>query len=732
MESTEQIINEQNKKDKKMIKNDLYRALKLSLQSVHKSCDDPITENSFFCWDCQVSSCPKCSLKEHRTHNTTCKFPYYKVDTQFIEKHFEVLEEFLNNNPDILNTDKIKQELQNLIIDELDDLIQQLSKIKEIKLKEIDKVFSLGGFSMDIIKKCGIQIRKNLFEFFLCQKSFFNIDQRSNRPLEEEQFFYKENTNTISAVNAGVPTTMTIPNPTISNYGLEKEKYLINRDYGSVSFLLSHDLLNSTQEKNKEIKSQIQSITSACSQYSENFKQKTLPIKNQIQKLLEASELNWSLQELNKYIYKDIEDKIIKYSEKINEIKNYVFDEVNKTGHLGEIDKKNYEYEAKRTQNIDNILSSQSIDINVDSTITTNDFNKTLQSKKVRHIDFSKKCQSTITTEGKGIMMERPKITLSSPSEVTLNSDTLQKYFAQIMFEFLSEGHKKKKEGTKTVEKIEMVEELDEDIEVAKPITGSKEIQVYDRTGRRMIKRKVQFDKSRYRYNGFLTGNRSIVIKDRVYITGGVDKEQNQTKIALMYNLKTNTMIQLPDMINPHAYHSIEFLDYYKSILIVGGENNPYCDLFDITSGKWISLPELNFSRANPSLFLEKNTHMLYCCFGIVGNIINKENNYCDYVECLELKNIRLGWGKLDYKNNTEMNFKNSLCKIFPIDQDKLLIYGASGVRDNKKKAVIYLINKNEMVKIDHKLFNEMRMQAKKSKKLTKIISSFLNSSNNF
>ena len=134
--------------------------------------------------------------------------------------------------------------------------------------------------------------------------------------------------------------------------------------------------------------------------------------------------------------------------------------------------------------------------------------------------------------------------------------------------------------------------------------------------------------------------------------------------MTIITHLKNNLLIQLPDMLNPHAYHSIEFLDYYKSVLVIGGENNPYCDLFDITTGKWISLPEMNFPRANPSLFLEKETHMLYCCFGLVGNISNKDSNYCDYVECLELKNIKLGWGKLDYKNNTEMNFSEKRFSI--------------------------------------------------------------------
>lgn len=232
-------------------------------------------------------------------------------------------------------------------------------------------------------------------------------------------------------------------------------------------------------------------------------------------------------------------------------------------------------------------------------------------------------------------------------------------------------------------------------------------------------------DKAKLKYNYFLTGCRSVVIKDRVYITGGVDRERNQSKASFVYYLKTNEIKPMPDMIKTHAYHSIEFLEYYKSILVIGGENTSSCELYDMYSGKWRSLPDLNFPRANTCVYLDKMTHMLYCFFGIIGNM-STADTFSDVIECIELKKANLGWGKVEYKNKAEMDFKFGLCRIFPLDADRLLIYGASGVRETSKKGAIFLLNKNEIVKIDSKLINEMRMKAQKSKKLTKIISTFL------
>ena len=55
-----------------------------------------------------------------------------------------------------------------------------------------------------------------------------------------------------------------------------------------------------------------------------------------------------------------------------------------------------------------------------------------------------------------------------------------------------------------------------------------------------------------------------------------------------------------------------------------------------------------------------------------------------------------------------------------------VLVYGASSVRENKKKSAIFVINKQEMVKINSNMFNEIRVKAMHSKKLSKIIQSLV------
>ena len=176
-------------------------------------------------------------------------------------------------------------------------------------------------------------------------------------------------------------------------------------------------------------------------------------------------------------------------------------------------------------------------------------------------------------------------------------------------------------------------------------------------------------------------------------------------------------------MLHPHAYHGVQFLDYYKSIIVVGGENCPFCELYDMKTGQWRDLPQMKIPRAHSILYLDKMTHKLYSFFGILGKIAERNNNFTDSLECLEFRKLALGWQKVEYNNRAEISFRTGINQILPLNPDMLLVYGGSSMREFIKKAAVYILQKNEMVKIDNRMFNEIRKASKKSKKLSKILS---------
>ena len=324
-----------------------------------------------------------------------------------------------------------------------------------------------------------------------------------------------------------------------------------------------------------------------------------------------------------------------------------------------------------------------------------------------------------MTGAGKdNLLLNLPKI-YESPEEIKLNKDILQEYFIYEALNFVKKNFKKKKNNLD-----ELNEEFDGEVDIAKPIPGTNEMQCYDKKSRGIIKKVVKFDKKIHKYTYFLNGCRTLLIKDRLYIIGGVDKENQLTKAAYVYYIKTNELKAMPDMLKPHAYHSVDFLDYYKSIVVVGGENISSCELYDMNTGEWRDLPEMKIPRAHCGIYLDKMNHAIYSFFGIIGNITDK-NNYTDVLECLELRKMALGWYKIDYNNKAEMNFKSGINKILPLTPEMVLIYGATNMRDFARKSAVYSIPKQEMMKIDNKIFNEIREASKKSKKLSKVLTSY-------
>ena len=120
---------------------------------------------------------------------------------------------------------------------------------------------------------------------------------------------------------------------------------------------------------------------------------------------------------------------------------------------------------------------------------------------------------------------------------------------------------------------------------------------------------------------------------------------------------------------------------------------------------------------------LNKITHRLHAFFGILGKIEEKNNNFSDALECLEFRKLALGWSKVDYNNRAEISFRTGINQILPLNPEMLLVYGGSSMREFIKKAAVFVLPRTEMIKIDNRTFNEIREASKKSKRLSKILS---------
>ena len=679
----------------------LHKHLKENLKFKDKQCKDGLTKKSLYCLDCKVSLCSKCkTYSSHNGHSLILKYPYYDCKDSLINEHFVDLNKIFELNLDFLDVNKVKKELTKLVNDSCKSLSDKLTELKKAKLKEIDSMFAETENCYETLKKNVDKMKEDIKIFLEKQKNFLCIDINENPELNDVltnlQDFGK------------------------SNFGLVSS----NKDGTNAIFLITYDLLKNTKNINDQIKYFINDIKVNREKYIKDFTTKKNIVYEDMEKLQKEFEGCLNYQYLTNDFYKLIYDKISSYNDRIENMKRKIMEKVNKKGNFEDVEKDNKVSGTKLNLKLEHILNNQIVDQDEAKSIlkTKKTFKRTLTSGSKG--PFLTSPRSGIKRLETGIYGERANIVrdkvYNNFDEVKLDKEALQDFFAYEALNLVDEKFRIKK--SKKQQEAEFV--FDEDVDLAKPIPGKAEIQIYDRKTRNIIKKSVKFDKNKHKYLTFLTGCRCVLIKDKLYIFGGVDKENNITKVAWVYYIKENELKLMPEMLHPHAYHSVEFLEYYKSIIIIGGQNSGFCEIYDMKTGLWKDLPSLKIPRAHCILYLDKITHILYAFFGILGKIAEKNNNFSDALECLEFRKLALGWQRVDYNNRADISFRTGINQMLPLNPEMILVYGGSSMREFVKKSAVYILPKQEMAKIDNRMFNEIREASKKSKKLSKILSS--------
>ena len=679
----------------------LHKHLKENLKFKDKQCKDGLTKKSLYCLDCKVSLCSKCkTYSSHNGHSLILKYPYYDCKDSLINEHFVDLNKIFELNLDFLDVNKVKKELTKLVNDSCKTLSDKLAELKKAKLKEIDSMFAETENCYETLKKNVDKMKEDIKIFLEKQKNFLCIDINENPELNDVltnlQDFGK------------------------SNFGLVSS----NKDGTNAIFLITYDLLKNTKNINDQIKYFINDIKVNREKYIKDFTTKKNIVYEDMEKLQKEFEGCLNYQYLTNDFYKLIYDKISSYNDRIENMKRKIMEKVNKKGNFEDVEKDNKVSGTKLNLKLEHILNNQIVDQDEAKTIlkTKKTIKRTLTSGSKG--PFLTSPRSGLKRLETGIYGERANIVrdkvYNNFDEVKLDKEALQDFFAYEALNLVDEKFRIKK--SKKQQEAEFV--FDEDVDLAKPIPGKAEIQIYDRKTRNIIKKSVKFDKNKHKYLTFLTGCRCVLIKDKLYIFGGVDKENNITKVAWVYYIKENELKLMPEMLHPHAYHSVEFLEYYKSIIIIGGQNSGSCEIYDMKTGLWKDLPSLKVPRAHCILYLDKITHILYAFFGILGKIAEKNNNFSDALECLEFRKLALGWQRVDYNNRADISFRTGINQMLPLNPEMILVYGGSSMREFVKKSAVYILPKQEMAKIDNRMFNEIREASKKSKKLSKILSS--------
>ena len=631
------------------------------------------SKDKYYCIPCKLTCCSCCSLKEHESHNII-NIKEYMLDKNNLNKIFNNFSNNIQKSELINKSNDIKQKINKYIDSTIDEIINKLNTFRKKQKEDINNIFK------------NFEINKNSMI-----ENIDNIHMKLNEYINKTNHFFNLNND--------------------SNY--DNNKY-INKDIYNTYFLQGYDLLYITRQNINKIYKYIETLEDDLRTYLANQIENFSKIKTELDKLLyidnDKKQKNIGLDNdifslskpisnfiyisdnLNKDNFINIKERLSKYYKLIKNFKKLIYKIVNKTGNLKEIEKNIKSLDLKKLKGIENLFSLREQD--------KNDINNTTYSL------INKKA-------------------INSEDDICLNNPLINKYYSLLFIDLIDKNFKPNTKDNQSsyvdlqIWKKDNDTDEEDEFDIAKIIEGTNEIHIYEKKNKKMVKFCVKLTKNPFGYTKFPIGCRNLLIGDKLYITGGRD-EYNEYQNVLIFDRKTQNLKRIVDLRIPRAYHTMIYSEIFNTILVIGGEHEPSVEIFDPITYRWQLLPELNIPRANSIFYFDSPRGILYTMFGNEGSIL--DNKYSDIIEFLDLKNIEEGWNILDYKNKSEIDLK-SLMNIYPLNSDLILLYGGVVFRGNNKSVCIFNLEKSEITKIDQKIMDTLRIEAKKSKKLNIIIS---------
>ena len=380
----------------------------------------------------------------------------------------------------------------------------------------------------------------------------------------------------------------------------------------------------------------------------------------------------------------EVEQRLFRFNKFIDSYKKLVFNAVKKFGNFREIEKECSAFERKKCKTGENL--------------------------------FTKKRSESV----KNFVNLTPEFPITKKEQVILNNPILTRYFNDLMTNLYETYFKKDtKELRSSHADLKIAVPDEDDTNIGRVIENTNQIIIYDKKACKLIKKSLPLTKNPFGYTKFPVGCRSVLIGDKLYITGGKD-ENFEYKIVLVYDRKTEKLKRIMDMQDARAHHTIVFNAVFETIMVLGGENCCTVEIFDPLTNRWQMLPELNYARANVQFYFDEPRGLMYAMFGLEGPF--SASKYSDVIEILDLSNIKNGWERTNYQNKVALNLRSFL-NICPLNQELILIYGGIEGRIPRKAMCVYNIVKNEITYVDKRLMEELRREAKNNRRLSAIVS---------
>lgn len=688
------------------VKMNFYSHLKDNILDWYKNAQDN-KKDVIYCFTCKKSIS---SIGDHSHHSYVNKNKYYFLEENIFDKVNDELNKYFEK----------ERSRKDNILDCIEKTIAkfhiEIDSLKEQKKQEILNHFEIIGKNIKELVGYYQNIKENLENYFTISSPFYEVPFKNN-------------------------------------------------DLENTIFLINYEILTMTSQQNIKLENEINQISSTLSNYPNRIEKDT---ENILSDLGQKLGLGTSIEKFDDY-YWDINLRINKYLEHINQFKKIVYEIYQNDKNFKKIEEAVNVFDSKLKKGVEFIFNQQFFLENNrnNNTISGNRVQTGIGKRKnVRVRGNSKKrllnsplaasdskqylvkilktkSSSNLVDDGNFITLTNDNIsfalspritdkiktnsstskptttrTKSNYDKITLSFRTLQRYFSYSLLDLYNKTFAPTPEERKIFNSnllLDYKTRYNKLKEYAKPIQNSNKISIYNPILKKLTQVSVPLSKQDHGYAVFPEGCRHILINNLLFITGGVDNMKTPLNIVLCFDVNSKHIIKKPNMIMPHSYHTLEYLDNYECIVAISGENNYYCEIFDLFTCTWHLLPELNYWRSNANVIFNNVTSDIYVLFGMVNN-----NRNSDIIEVLELKDINGGWIKIDYYKNAQFDFTMNYCKVLQFSKDKLLIYGGNDSRVTKKMYALYLLERNEIVKINDEADLEEIKRAEAGIKISK------------
>ena len=715
---------------------DVYQHLKRNIFEPKINCKETLSEEIYYCITCKQSTCKQCSLIKHQNHKIYPKTFFYSYTQNFFDEVQKILKDSYNIKND-------KDSYIALIEKNAKELHNKIDEIKNKKIIEINNLFKKAIESFEELEHHTNEVKNAMEKFYKTQTNFFNVVK--NNDLDNSIFllYYELNYMGYSKNNELIQKIEKLKNDFVKykeHFDIHKNKTIQTLE----EFLGLEEPTTNTDDLYWDIKFRIKTYNELI----EKLKQNIYDIIKNSGGINDLKELITIIDSKNKrgiqYIFN--QDYFTKNQNSKNknlekEKSKDIMNENNdiKLNNNNTVEAKKRDYNIKKV-NLSRkaILSDKKSFNHAGKTERNSSISSHNQNGKNYSSNFSLISRKSynrkkyITGKSNSFLnyhsIDSPKISLYhlgiySPKDITLDDKIKKKFFTYSFIDLYNKlftQQPKKNIDNNTKIYVDYNKRNNELKEYVKPIIGTNEIMVYDSTQDKSIKVKVNLNKDNHGYEKFPSGCRHLFIEGNLYICGGVDQVNDPINTALVYQPANNCIKKIDNMLYPHSYHSMEYLDNYDCFVVIGGENNKYVELFDIFTQKWSKLPELNIPRANINIFFDDYTSELYALFGALGDYSEKKNVYSEAIEVLELNDISSGWCKIDYYKGSSFDIRQENVTTLPFTRTKLLIYGGKSSRDNENLFGIYLIDKMGLIKADKDVIEKIKFEQKKIKMINK------------